>query len=78
MSIIGEPTTSEEKVVTRFTRYLNGPMGKTVLENLDEGESFVLQTSEHTLRNTKHRQIDRHRCRLRTAALGPIARLRQS
>ena len=55
MSIIGEPTTAEEKVVTRFTRYLNGPMGKTVLENLDEGESFVLQTSEHTLRITKRR-----------------------
>ena len=53
MSIIGEPTTSEEKVVIRFTRYLNGPMGKTVLENLDEGESFILQTSEHTLRITK-------------------------
>jgi len=55
MSIIGEPTTSEEKVVTRFTRYLNGPMGKTVLENLEEGESFILQTSEHTLRITKLR-----------------------
>lgn len=55
MSIIGEPTTSEEKVVNRFTRYLNGPMGKTVLENLDEGESFILQTSEHTLRITKQR-----------------------
>ncbi len=55
MSIIGNPTTSEEKVVTRFTRYLNGPMGKTVLDNLDEGESFILQTSEHTLRITKQR-----------------------
>jgi len=53
MSIIGDPRTSEEKVVTRFTRYLNGPMGKTVLDNLDEGESFILQTSEHTLRITK-------------------------
>jgi len=53
MSIIGEPTTSEEKVVARFTRYLNGPMGRTVLDNLDEGESFILQTSEHTLRITK-------------------------
>jgi len=45
--------TSKHPVVVRFTRYLNGPMGKTVLENLDEGESFVLQTSEHTLRVTK-------------------------
>ena len=55
MSIIGEPTTPEEKVVGRFTRYLNGPMGKTVLDNLEEDESFILQTSEHTLRITKQR-----------------------
>ena len=40
-------------VIKRFTKYLNGPMGKTVLENLDEGESFILQTSEHTLRVSK-------------------------
>ncbi len=53
MSVIGEPASSEEKVVARFTKYLNGPMGKTVLENLAEGESFILQTSEHTLRITK-------------------------
>ena len=53
MSVIGEPTSSVEKVVARFTKYLNGPMGKTVLENLAEGESFILQTSEHTLRITK-------------------------
>ena len=53
MSIIGEPRTSEERIVARFTRYLNGPMGKTVLDNLEEGESFILQTSEHTLRITK-------------------------
>ena len=53
MSIIGDPTSAEEKVVARFTRYLNGPMGKTVLDNLEEGESFILQTSEHTLRITK-------------------------
>ena len=46
---------SKHPVVKRFTKYLNGPMGKTVLENLDEGESFVLQTSEHTLRVTKRR-----------------------
>ena len=53
MSIIGDPTSAEQKVVARFTRYLNGPMGKTVLDNLEEGESFILQTSEHTLRITK-------------------------
>ncbi|MHA1135261.1 MAG: hypothetical protein ACTSSE_02120 [Candidatus Thorarchaeota archaeon] len=55
MSIIGNPTSAQEKVVARFTRYLNGPMGKTVLDNLEEGESFILQTSEHTLRITKRR-----------------------
>jgi len=53
MSIIGDPTSAEQKVVARFTRYLNGPMGKSVLNNLEEGESFILQTSEHTLRITK-------------------------
>ena len=44
---------SKHPVVVRFTRYLNGPMGRSVLENLDDGESFILQTSEHTLRVTK-------------------------
>jgi hypothetical protein len=53
MSVIGEPTSSEERVVARFTKYPNGPMGKTVLDNLAEGESFILQTSEHTLRIIK-------------------------
>jgi len=28
-------------------------MGKSVLENLEEGEHFILQTSEHTFRVTK-------------------------
>ena len=55
MSIVGNHVTNEEKVVARFTKYLNGPMGRTVLENLDEGEDFILQTSEHTLRVTKRR-----------------------
>jgi hypothetical protein len=45
--------TPVDRVISRFERYLNGPMGKTVLSNLDEGESFILQTSEHTLRITK-------------------------
>ncbi len=46
---------SKHPVVVRFTKYLNGPMGARVLENLDEGESFILQTSDHTLRVTKRR-----------------------
>jgi hypothetical protein len=44
---------SADRVISRFTKYLNGPMGKTVLENLEEGEHFILQTSEHTFRVTK-------------------------
>ncbi|UCE10148.1 MAG: hypothetical protein JSW61_14445 [Candidatus Thorarchaeota archaeon] len=55
MSTTREATASEERIVERFRRYLNGPVGKTVLDNLDEGESFILQTSEHTLRITKSR-----------------------
>ena len=43
----------EEWPLERFTQYLNGPMGKTVLDQLDEGESFILQTAEHTLKITK-------------------------
>ena len=46
---------STDRVVSRFTRYLNGPMGKSVLENLEEGEHFILQTSDHTLRVTKRK-----------------------
>ncbi len=53
MSFSQERDSTTERVVSRFTRYLNGPMGKTVLENLEEGEHFILQTSEHTFRVTK-------------------------
>jgi len=55
MTIISNSVTDEEKVVARFTKYLNGPTGRAVLDNLEEGEDFVLQTSEHTLRVTKRR-----------------------
>jgi hypothetical protein len=48
-----ETTKSEEQVRKRFEKYLNGPMGKTVLKNLEEGESFILQASENTMRVTK-------------------------
>ena len=53
MSTIEETLTPEESVARRFTKYLNGPMGRVVLQSLDEGESFVLQTASHTLRVTK-------------------------
>lgn len=55
MSTLNGQHSTTQRVVARFTKYLNGPLGKTVLENLDEGESFLLQTSEHTLRVTKVR-----------------------
>lgn len=48
---------SKENVVDRFTRYLNGPMGKTVLEDLDEGESFMLQTNEFRLKISKEEGV---------------------
>jgi hypothetical protein len=55
MSFTRGHSSEAERVVSRFARYLNGPIGKTVLDNLEEGESFILQTSEHTLRVTKTR-----------------------
>jgi hypothetical protein len=55
MSFLHGQGASADRVVSRFTRYLNGPMGKSVLENLEEGEHFILQTAEHTFRVTKRR-----------------------
>ncbi|MHA2041026.1 MAG: hypothetical protein ACW975_04110 [Candidatus Thorarchaeota archaeon] len=55
MSMLKGFRSPPERVVERFTRYLNGPMGRTVLETLDEGESFILQTSELTFRVTKRK-----------------------
>ncbi|MGY5861638.1 MAG: hypothetical protein RTU09_04630 [Candidatus Thorarchaeota archaeon] len=53
MNAIEEIRTHTSRVVVRFTNYLNGPLGRSVLDNLDEGESFILQTSDHTMRITK-------------------------
>ena len=53
MSAVQETLNPDEVLVRRFTQYLNGPMGKVVLQALDEGESFLLQTSDHTLKVTK-------------------------
>jgi hypothetical protein len=55
MSILNGRGSSADRIVSRFTRYLNGPMGKSVLDNLEEGEHFILQTSDHTFRVTKKR-----------------------
>ncbi len=53
MNAVEEIKTPTSRVVVRFTNYLNGPLGRNVLDNLDEGESFILQTSDHTLSITK-------------------------
>ena len=53
MNAVEEIKTPTCRIVVRFTKYLNGPLGRSVLDNLDEGESFILQTSEHTLSITK-------------------------
>jgi hypothetical protein len=55
MSFLDGRGSSADRIVSRFTRYLNGPMGRSVLENLEEGENFILQTSEYTFRVTKRR-----------------------
>ncbi|MBY8996832.1 MAG: hypothetical protein KGD60_03805 [Candidatus Thorarchaeota archaeon] len=55
MSFLHGRGASTDRVVSRFTKYLNGPMGRSVLENLEEGEHFILQTSDHTFRVTKRR-----------------------
>jgi hypothetical protein len=52
MSFEGTTDAQAQRIVSRFTRYLNGPMGKAVLQNLEDGESFILQTSEYSLRVT--------------------------
>jgi hypothetical protein len=44
---------SEQKAVRRFTKYLNGPLGRTVMNDIEEGESFILQTQEYQMRVTK-------------------------
>ena len=55
VNALEETLNPEEIVVRRFTRYLNGPMGKAVLQALEEDESFLVQTSSYTLRVTKRR-----------------------
>ncbi len=53
MSMMNKIASTTERIASRFTHYLNGPMGRNVMDVLDEGESFILQTSSVTLRVTK-------------------------
>ena len=41
--------TNAGQVTETCMKYLNGPNGIPIMENLDEGESFLLQSIEHTL-----------------------------
>jgi len=53
MGMMNKFSSTTERIVSRFTRYLSGPVGRTVMDILEEGESFILQTSSVTLRVTK-------------------------
>ncbi|RLI51357.1 MAG: hypothetical protein DRO73_00135 [Candidatus Thorarchaeota archaeon] len=44
---------SDDGVARRFERYLNGPLGKRILESLEDNETFIMRTSAHTLEVTK-------------------------
>ncbi len=50
---MGKDKQSQSSVVSRRDRYLNGPEGVVVLESLEEGESFIIQASGHSLLVTK-------------------------
>ena len=42
-----------KELAERFQEHLNGPMGKAVLDNLDEGEIFTIENVEHILKIKK-------------------------
>jgi hypothetical protein len=44
---------SKDRAVQRYSNFLNGPMGRNVMDNVEEGDSFELQTSKYLLRVTK-------------------------
>ncbi|MFX0053308.1 MAG: hypothetical protein ACFFAX_12905 [Promethearchaeota archaeon] len=44
---------NKDTVVQQYSNYLNGPMGRNVMDNVEEGDSFELQTSKYLLRVTK-------------------------
>ncbi|MFW9799423.1 MAG: hypothetical protein ACFFD9_03230 [Candidatus Thorarchaeota archaeon] len=52
MSYSHKKGSNEKDAIQRYTRYLNGP-GKAVLDSLDEGGSFVMETAQHTIKVTK-------------------------
>jgi hypothetical protein len=38
-----------------FQKHLNGPMGKAVVDNLDEGEVITIENQEHILKIKKEK-----------------------
>jgi len=54
--MIGTPPSKEERVISKFARYLNEPMGKIVLDNLEEGESFPSPSDGVPMHVTKKKE----------------------
>ncbi|MFQ5833427.1 MAG: hypothetical protein ACE5H4_12030 [Candidatus Thorarchaeota archaeon] len=52
MSYSHKKDSNEKAAIQRYTQYLNGP-GKIVLDNLDEGDSFIMEAAQHTIKVTK-------------------------
>lgn len=44
---------NDSSAIQQYTKYLNGPMGKRVMKDLLEGESFEIETKGLVLRVTK-------------------------
>ena len=44
---------NKQMIAQRYSNYLNGPMGKNVMDSVDEGDSFMLETSQYLLKVTK-------------------------
>lgn len=44
-----------KEVADKFQKHLNGPMGKVVLEHLEEGEVFTIENKEHILKIKKEK-----------------------
>lgn len=44
-----------KELADRFQTHLNSPMGKAVLDNLDEGETITIENQEHILQIRKEK-----------------------
>ena len=42
-----------ERLAKLYMEYLNGPLGKAVLDRLNEGESFTIRSTEEVMKVTK-------------------------